>query len=69
MTSTISVETTGTHRNALPLADAVEREVKNFLDKMRGELDNYVLSGTVLDVGLFGKTLVTINWRPGRGSK
>lgn len=73
----ISVVSNKNERNPLPLHKKVEAGVEEFLKGVKGELENYELSGTELEEGLvdgqaviLGKTLVTIHWNPkGKGEK
>lgn len=74
--STIEVVSNRSARVVVPLAKAVDVAVAAFLDEEGGTLEDYKLSGTVLEDGIAegkavvcGKTLVTINWTNGGKKK
>lgn len=63
MTSLISVETSSTSRNSLPLDKAVTAAVEKFAADNEGEIESFDLSGTVLEASGFGRSLVKIVWK------
>ena len=67
--NTLFVEATATSRDKISLSQAVEKAVADFLAKNNGDLEDYVLSGAVLEQGHFGRTLVTVKWNQGSGKK
>lgn len=67
--NTVFVESSSTTRGKLSLSKVIENTVDSFLKENNGRLEDYVLSGTVLEQGHFGRTLITIKWSPESSGK